>query len=382
VNGLLIDLTQFSRSPAWSGLQRMLRELFVGWPNDVAASVGIQTEGNFLCVDVATAALLFENHFSERVEPSRAANATVDFFRDRATKRFPARMVADCVDSYLLPELTYEDDVFAATAHCRTGGIPTMAIVADSIPIVQPELIAGKHDPVVDRYFREVLRFDAISCISQHTEDVVSHRLRRQRRPQDAIHLLGADGLRTPRPERPVAGTGPVFVALGSLERRKRTDVLLRAVQRLVTEGEDVSLLLIGSIPVSWPAVEQAIADSPAWLQWVGNADDSVIVDAFHDARAAVFISGSEGYGLPALEALWNGCPVIVDAGLPALAGIAAGGQIRLDEVTEETVAHALRSLLQTDTAAAYRSSAVDVALPTWRQWAVDVAHWTESVVR
>src|SRR5271165_7164218 len=76
------------------------------------------------------------------------------------------------------------------------------------------------------------------------------------------------------------------------------------------------------------------------------GASDAAIRERLQYVRALVFPSQHEGFGLPPLEALYAGIPVIVWKGLPAVSGLSSQGQIRLESTSADAIATAVRWLL------------------------------------
>ena len=92
-----------------------------------------------------------------------------------------------------------------------------------------------------------------------------------------------------------------------------------------------------------------------------------------------LFPSEGEGFGIPPMEALHAGIPVIVSAGLPALAGQPGLGQIRLEPVTSGTIAEAVRMLLddaRCRAACGTKRRHADAGLGGFR---AGVARWVQS---
>jgi len=103
------------------------------------------------------------------------------------------------------------------------------------------------------------------------------------------------------------------------------------------------------------------------------------VLDALSGSTALLYLSEAEGYGLPPMEALSVGCPVIVGEGLPALEGLAHDGQIRLQRVSEQPVLAAVEMLADTIVNAQFRTAIHQLALPTWERFAHDVERWVAS---
>ena len=109
------------------------------------------------------------------------------------------------------------------------------------------------------------------------------------------------------------------------------------------------------------------------------NLPDAGVRDALRTARAMVFPSEGEGFGIPPMEALHAGIPVVVSAGLPALADQAALGQVRLETVTADGIAQAVRLLLDEAEAARLWAEAARLVVPGWADFARDTARWVQG---
>ncbi|WP_353208962.1 glycosyltransferase family 1 protein [Sphingorhabdus sp.] len=108
----------------------------------------------------------------------------------------------------------------------------------------------------------------------------------------------------------------PYFVVIGTIEARKNHLLLLKIWQRLVQDwGEKAPvLLLIGQR--GWEIDEVAqILDRDHSLQGhvmeLGRCSDSQMVGLLGGARALLMPSFAEGFGIPVIEALQSGTPVI-----------------------------------------------------------------------
>ena len=119
---------------------------------------------------------------------------------------------------------------------------------------------------------------------------------------------------------------GPYILTLGTLEPRKNLARLLEA-HRLLVAGRP-PLLVAGATGWGRTGLEGNMAPGPAdgRVRFLGRVPEELLPDLYRGAEAFVFPSLSEGFGLPVLEALACGVPVICSntSSLPEVAGEAA----------------------------------------------------------
>lgn len=115
-----------------------------------------------------------------------------------------------------------------------------------------------------------------------------------------------------PRPSaRPVPG--PYFLMVGNLRPHKNLALVLEALERA---GPDLPhrVLLVGpdQSPSTLPSLRRRHGAVVDRLVLGGQLDQAALAAALHHAEALLFPSHYEGFGLPVLEAMAAGCPVLV----------------------------------------------------------------------
>jgi glycosyltransferase involved in cell wall biosynthesis len=147
--------------------------------------------------------------------------------------------------------------------------------------------------------------------------------------------------------------TGSSILFVGTLEARKNIAGLLDAYTRLrVCRPDAPPLVLAGRVTDSGRAALARVKAKPlgAAVTMLGYVDDDVRRQLYRDARMLVLPSLEEGFGLPVLEAMACGVPVVVsDRGaLPEVAGAAADP---VDPEDTEAIADEMERLLDVDAA-------------------------------
>ena len=129
------------------------------------------------------------------------------------------------------------------------------------------------------------------------------------------------------------AAEGDYVLAVGTLEPRKNLDRLVGAFERAGLNG--TRLLVTGAR--GWGNVEPA---GPS-VQWLGFVPDEELARLYRGARCVAYVSAYEGFGLPVLEAMACGAPVVAastGAG-PEVGGDAA---VLVDPLDDDAIAAGL----------------------------------------
>lgn len=119
-----------------------------------------------------------------------------------------------------------------------------------------------------------------------------------------------------------VAGPNTI-VMVGSPAPHKNAALILGLAERLSAAGLRLAVVGVSDARVFNAATPRLIASNVAWL---GRLSDEEISALLRDSMCLAFPSFVEGFGLPPLEAMAIGCPVIVSdrASLPEICGEAA----------------------------------------------------------
>jgi glycosyltransferase involved in cell wall biosynthesis len=174
--------------------------------------------------------------------------------------------------------------------------------------------------------------------------------------------------------ERRTAPAGSVIVFIGTVEPRKNVRGLLAAYGRLRQRRTDApDLVIAGGVRESARAdLASALSPPLAGHVWIrGYVSDVERRQLYRDARLLVLPSLEEGFGLPVLEAMASGVPVVISnrGSLPEVAGPAAS-PVDPDDVVG--LSDAMAALLDRELAAAATAAGlVQSARYSWQTCAL-----------
>ena len=377
-----IDLEQFIRDPYGTGIQRVLQQLALNWPKgEIKAEFVVpNSRGSFTLIDRQAAAELLSLPFQERL-PDDDLRQSVNEFLEQQEQRASTVQVnlGDLVaiyDAWILPEVSYLPSVLERIdlfGRC----MPTTMIGYDALPQTEPanyRFVPGTA-AWVSEYFRRLVAVDSVVCISAYARDEILGRLRRDPSKPITIAHPGGDHLAARPAAQPVVNEKPRFVRLGTLEARKRPIEILRGFEAAVRDRLDAELVFIGSASSSSEAINaeiRAAVASGTPVTWVTRASDAQVHDLVHGADA--FLSfGVEGYGIPVLEAIRLGTPVLFDGIQPAGDLMVGRGARRVPAGSETQITDLFTTYGKAGGLDDLRGEVDPAAVPSWLDFAARV---------
>lgn len=233
----------------------------------------------------------------------------------------------------------------------RLGGPRAVATIHDAIAFEYPDGYPLLNNVLHRRYIPWTLRnVDRVVTDSAHGRDAIARHMRLDPLVIDVVPLAIASHF-TATPSageiaRVRASYGlerPFLLFVGAFQARKNVVGLIDAFAQAHPRLPDVDMVLVGPRQWSYPLLAERLAaldpdDRPRVLGYVPDADLAALYAA---ATAVVVPSLFEGFGIPVLEAMARGAPVIcsIASSLPEVAGDAA---LMVDPRDRDAIANAM----------------------------------------
>ena len=218
------------------------------------------------------------------------------------------------------------------------------------------DLAYMKFPDMFTRNHRERLAWFTRDAVSRATHTIaISHSTR-----NDVCDLLGVSPERVStvhlavdherfRPDAPPARRdAPYILSVGALQPRKNFQFLLRAFKKLCSRrNARVDLIIVGQKGWMWEPIEREAAEGPSAdrIHLKGYVPEEELASLYTGAALVAMPSLYEGFGLPLLEAMACGAPVIA-ANVSSFPEVAGDAGILLPPDDEEAWVEAMDHLL------------------------------------
>jgi len=226
--------------------------------------------------------------------------------------------------------------------HCTTfrapprASVPVIATVHDLAVVRHPELFTAWTRAYARTLLLPVLRAATrVLAVSERTKRDVVELARVPPERVDVTYNAADTDVFTPDGD---AADGDYALAVGTLEPRKNLPRLIEATGRLGLE-----LRIAGAR--GWGAVDV----DASHVRWLGRPDDAELATLLRGALCLAYPSLWEGFGIPVLEAMLCGTPVVTSAG-SAMEEVADGAAELVDPYDVASIAAGIeRALLRRD---------------------------------
>lgn len=306
---IYVDITDFFRVRGRSGIQRVIREVGERLRKDA----DIVNDVAFIVYDTTT--------HNYRIVPEADV-----------TKLFKGTLKGDKRDKYdeCKVESIGDGDIFfdidngwntpakrpALFKQLKAQNAQIFSLAYDFVPLLRPDFTENNTLRNYAVYVAAMLTYsDLVFCISRSTERdllALAQRCGVERHIPTSVIRLGSDFKAAPKKNTklPEGLSGKYILMVGTIEPRKRQDVLLDAYEMLARKHPDIKLVLVGK--AGW--------DSDAFVRrlerhtllndkifWLNDINDDVLAKLYNDAFIVSYLSSYEGYGLPVAEGVAAG---------------------------------------------------------------------------
>ncbi len=209
---------------------------------------------------------------------------------------------------------------FTQSTALHIAGMP------DALALDHPELFSAVDLAYRQTVYAHLKQAFRVITLSEHARERLLHHTSLQPE-QIAVVGLGADSQTAPQAS-PVPDLPARYVYYpANVWPHKRHELLFRIMGLLCEQQPDIHLVMTGGRTAQDRQNLQALASKyncpPERIHDLGYVDDSQLITLYRNAEALLFVSQYEGFGMPMLEAMQQGCPVICAplASIPEMVG-------------------------------------------------------------
>jgi glycosyltransferase involved in cell wall biosynthesis len=380
---ILCDMTEFVTNPIRTGIQRVSFEIVSRWSglsNLIPICMADSDDFVHLPADFFG---LMKAFFQERDEP-RLQEIKAQIQQFLRQPELPVLKNLSRFDRFFTPEVFFcprRIALYQKIADERA--VAMFMVVYDFLLWQHPEYFYQNAALGTWPYLKLLRSIPHLAYISEESRRVADERIFRGARPAGVTIPLGADSLGTAPPRFDSASEA--FVVVSTIEPRKGHLAILRAFELLWKQGHRVPLVFVGK--KGWLSqsqlehLEKLNQEQPLFT-WHANLRDPQVCEVVLSSRATIYLSQHEGYGLPPMESLALGKPVIVSPTIPSIAMIPPFGQIRLSEVTPETIQSAVLELMDDDRARQKTEEIASLDLISWDAVSRRYSDWIENEIQ
>jgi glycosyltransferase involved in cell wall biosynthesis len=375
---VLIDLTEICRHLLRTGIQRVTLEALNHWPKHVPLIPFCFTE-EFLTSLLDTGIVSWLQEFFHSAPASdREPTTSMQLTRFRTNSPVTPSLIQSC-RSIVNLEVFFDPHrlQFYEQLIDTKEGSKLRFLAYDFLPLMEPNWFPTHAVVHTERYFRLLRSIPNLSFISKKSLDDFRFRILRKPDFRGTVIPLGCDSLGLD--ERKFQPKSRRFSVVGTIEPRKNIPSVLTAFEELWQAHHPVELLLAGR--KGWledchvRRIEEML-NRYVQFRWHEAPNDSELRELIRGSRATIFASLGEGFGIPPLESLALGVPVIVTSDIPSIQLIEPYGQVRIHKPDVESIKRAVLQFLDDGFARKKTEEIRLLQLPSWSQTGQSIVDW------
>lgn len=295
-------------------------------------------------------------------------------------------------DVLVLLDSSWHADFFPVAERMQRDGVSIVAVIYDLIPLTHPQFCDAGLVRVFEQWFDWITRtadgFMAISrTIGDQVRAEVHAKLGEAAEHRWFDHFYLGSELDQARPDavvrnplRQMCETHPVYLMVSTIEPRKNHIYLLDAFERLWDEDVDVALCFVGKIGWKTEKLVERIRRHPQLnkrLFMFNDLSDRELEYCYSHSRSLVFPSHVEGFGLPLVEAMQRGLPVMA-SDIPVFREVGGDSMAYFGLSDPESLCRLVRSF---ENNGAFPAQ-TDISQSSWMTWKDSAAQLIERINR
>lgn len=227
-------------------------------------------------------------------------------------------------DVLLMLDSSWSIPIWDAVSAFKKFDVKVVTVIYDLIPVLHPNWVPDGLEQTFRNWLdRSIQASDGAICISGTVQRDVHAYLELMRHLEATETPLSSFYLGSNIKPMTTIETGndlgdlfqnPTFLVVGTIEPRKNHQYILTAFEYLWEQGAKISLLIVGRSGFEAEEFVGRMVSHPLrdeHLHFYPSASDNFLTEAYQKSAALVFASRAEGFGLPLMEALSMGLPVL-----------------------------------------------------------------------
>lgn len=231
-------------------------------------------------------------------------------------------------DVLVLLDSSWHSNCFPQVEKLKARGTRVVSVIYDLIPLTHPHFCDEGLVLVFEHWFDWITTIaDGFIAISKSSRDQVQAFIGKRhlkKKPSyqwydyfylgSELDLAKNNDFIQENVKRLFESTVPVYLMVGTVEPRKNHSYLVDAFELLWMRGVDVKLCFVGKIGWKCQSIIDRVKNHPEYNQRLfmfNNLSDAELEHCYQSSRGLVFPAYVEGFGLPLVEAMQRGLPVM-----------------------------------------------------------------------
>lgn len=313
---LLVDVSEFVKKDAKTGIQRVVREILKHWL--VNPPSGYQVVPVYATTDALgyRYAHNFLNEFLEQPHTNEIEDSFVDVWQG---------------DIFVGLDLQHAviSTQFDVLKDWRSRGVKIWFVIYDLLPVLLPQYFPPEASIAHQEWLKVISEFDGVACISNAVANEYKEWLQNQKQDKRLRPIkiksfpLGVDQ-QSPLNTKGIPDDGNTvldaisssnsFLMVGTIEPRKGHTQVLDAFELLWAEGGKQILVIVGKKGWMVDSLIERLENHDQLgkrLFLIPNCSDEYLERIYENSKCLIAASYGEGFGLPLIEAAKHNLPII-----------------------------------------------------------------------